>query len=86
MCDAAQAGSLFTPRVHLLLWFPKQSPSKAVNAGEKTGIDYIHTAASEQRQRLRIDFRKPCDARYKTLKAAPKDLCQDTGEKKPAEL
>lgn len=57
-----------------------------MNTGEKTGIDYIHTAASQQRQWFLLTFWKLCEARYKTLMTTPKDLSQDTQEKQPAEL
>lgn len=46
----------------------------------------MHTSASQQLQWLLLTFWKVCEARYKTLMTAPKDLCQDTQEKQPAEL
>lgn len=82
-CDlpSFQARSVFT-----LVFSQLKSPSKALNTGEKTGIDYIHTAASQHLQWLLLTFWKLCEARYKPLMVAPKDLCRDTREKQPAEL
>lgn len=57
-----------------------------MNTVVKTGIDCIHTAASQQLQWPLLTFWKWCGARYKTLMTVSKDLCQDTQEKQPAEL
>lgn len=57
-----------------------------MNTGDKTAIDYSHTATSQQLQWLLFTFRKLFEARYETLMATQKERCQDTREKELAEL
>lgn len=60
------------------------SLSKALMNGEKTGIDHIHTAISEQLHWLLFTFEEQFEERYNTM-ATQKELCQGSQEEMLAE-